>query len=223
MKLSLLLSLLLASSVDAFSSSVNSAHSRTKSTQLYYDIQRDPSDENVWSVLANTEKWIASTLSDAKAGATPLSRKEVSYVCETSTDPAMILANIFRKLKEARELGEAHAQEQEEFVDEKGTFDSMGVFLYFFCCMSQLTSLSQRIMSALRFGRRKSWSFLPIMIWWIFTSSITWSMRSIKHEELLEITSPKYLWIESTSACTAKANATGGKKSKGGSANDRNS
>jgi len=119
MKLSLPLSLLLASSVDAFSSSVNSAHSRTKSTQLYYDIQRDPSDENVWSVLANTEKWIASTLSDAKAGATPLSRKEVSYVCETSTDPAMILANIFRKLKEARELGEAHAQEQEEFVDEK--------------------------------------------------------------------------------------------------------
>ena len=126
MKLLLSIPLLLAASsnVDAFAPvSKNTFLPRSASTELYYDIQRDPSNENVWSVLANTEKWISSTLSENKAGGTPLSRKEVSYVCETSTDVAMVLANIFRKLKEARELGETHAQEQEEMLDEKGTIE----------------------------------------------------------------------------------------------------
>ena len=86
-------------------------------SKLFYDIQRDPPNDSVWSVLANTERWISSTLQDAQQGGNPLSRKEVSYVCETSQDPAMVLANIFRKVKEARQLGEAHAQEQEELVD----------------------------------------------------------------------------------------------------------
>jgi hypothetical protein len=117
------LSFLLASSAGAFSPLWNS-RTRTRRTnsnsQLYYDIQRDPANENVWNVLATTERWIATTLNDAQAGGNPLSRKEVSYVCETSTDPAMILSNIFRKLKEARQLGEIHAQEQEELVDEQG-------------------------------------------------------------------------------------------------------
>lgn len=90
-------------------------------SRLFYDIQRDPSNENVWSVLATTERWISDTLSDSKtdSGSTPLSRKEVSYVCETSTDSAMVLANIFRKLKEARQLGETHGEEQEEYIQEK--------------------------------------------------------------------------------------------------------
>lgn len=105
---------------------------------LYYDIQRDPPNENVWSVLANTERWIASTLKSAEPTAStsnnnnnnnnPLSRKEVSYVCETSQDPAMILANIFRKLKEARQLGETHGQEQEELVMESSKSSSGGKY-----------------------------------------------------------------------------------------------
>ena len=92
------------------------------STRLHYDIQRDPQpNDNVWAILSNTEKWIANTLADAQTGnSNPLSRKEVSYVCETSNDPAMILANIFRKVKEARQLGESHAQDQEALIDEKG-------------------------------------------------------------------------------------------------------
>lgn len=88
-------------------------------TRLNYDIQRgDPSNENVWRVLATTERWISETLkySKEKGGSTPLSRKEVSYVCETSTDAAMVLANIFRKLKEARQLGETHGEQQEEYM-----------------------------------------------------------------------------------------------------------
>ena len=116
--------LLLLSSVwttsDAFflphQSAVNKRNSR-----LYYDIQRDnrPND-NVWNVLATTERWISQTLANAKSadGSNPLSRKEVSYVCETSTDAALVLANIFRKLKEARQMGETHGEEQEEFLNQ---------------------------------------------------------------------------------------------------------
>jgi hypothetical protein len=124
MKLSSLsLPLLLATSSSAFTPVVvvwKNTVSPSK-TRLFYDIQRDPPNDNVWSVLANTEKWISSTLKDAQQGGNPLSRKEVSYVCETSQDPAMVLANIFRKVKEARLLGETHGQEQEELVDESGT------------------------------------------------------------------------------------------------------
>jgi hypothetical protein len=97
---------------------------RTASTpsRLFYDIQRDPHpNDNVWSILANTEKWISNTLADSQTGKNnPLTRKEVSYVCETSTDPAMILANIFRKVKEARQMGQSHAQDQEELIDQHG-------------------------------------------------------------------------------------------------------
>lgn len=110
-------------SADAFvpqpSASTNAAASTTR---LFYDIQRDPQpNDNVWSILSNTEKWISNTLAESQTGSNnPLSRKEVSYVCETSNDPAMILANIFRKVKEARQLGESHAQDQEDLVDQMG-------------------------------------------------------------------------------------------------------
>lgn len=123
MKLFIALSFWIVGSAIAFIPLRRDAQSTPKKTRLFYDIQRDPPNENVWSVLANTERWISSTLNDAQQGGNPLSRKEVSYVCETSQDPAMVLANIFRKLKEARQLGEAHAQEQEELVDASGTRD----------------------------------------------------------------------------------------------------
>ena len=109
--------------VDAFVPQSNPASTSTStSTRLFYDIQRDPQpNDNVWSILSNTEKWISNTLADSQTGnSNPLSRKEVSYVCETSKDPAMILANIFRKVKEARQLGESHAQDQEDLVDQLG-------------------------------------------------------------------------------------------------------
>lgn len=109
--------------VDAFvPKSTSSSTSTSESTRLFYDIQRDPaSNDNVWSILSNTEKWISNTLTDAQTGNNnPLSRKEVSYVCETSKDAAMILANVFRKVKEARQTGESHAQDQESLIDEHG-------------------------------------------------------------------------------------------------------
>jgi hypothetical protein len=98
-------------------------------TRLNYEIERDPSNENVWRVLATTERWISETLSYSKkeGGSTPLSRKEVSYVCETSTDAAMVLANIFRKLREARQLGETHGEAQQEYMqiyEQEGMYDT---------------------------------------------------------------------------------------------------
>ena len=92
-------------------------------TRLYYEPAKSDHPYNVWNVLATTERWIQSTLAEANANSrgtgNPWSRKEVSYVCETSTDLALILANIFRKLKEARQLGETHGQQQEELMEQR--------------------------------------------------------------------------------------------------------
>jgi hypothetical protein len=98
---------------------------RSTRTRLFYEVNHDPpndSNHNVWSVLANTEKWMSSTLSTESptGNGNPLSRKEVSYVCETSHDPAMIVANMFRKLKEFRQLGEQHGSNQEDAIDQDG-------------------------------------------------------------------------------------------------------
>ena len=79
--------------------------------------------ENVWSVLANTEKWISETLQSAETSSgNPYSRKEVNYVCETQQDSPMIAANIFKRLREAREMGETHGATEEDHLAEKGKF-----------------------------------------------------------------------------------------------------
>lgn len=109
-----------ASSGTAFTPVSKRKNLQMSKTKLFYDIQRDPPNDNVWSILANTERWISSTLQEAQQGGNPMSRKEVSYVCETSQDPALVLANIFRKLKEARLLGESHAQDQEDLSNASG-------------------------------------------------------------------------------------------------------
>ena len=110
-------------------SSHHDAHRAVRSTRtrLFYEINSDPPNDanshNVWSILANTEKWMSSTLSASESpsgNGNPLSRKEVSYVCETSGDPAMIVANMFRKLKEFRQLGEQHGTNQEDSIDQDG-------------------------------------------------------------------------------------------------------
>ena len=86
----------------------------------------NPKDEedvsSVWSALATTENWISQTLSNPKLGSSnPYSRKEVSYVCETSKDTASIVAGVFRHVKEARETGEQHAQENCQLEKDRST------------------------------------------------------------------------------------------------------
>lgn len=99
-----------------------------------YEASNDPPNDgdikNMWSALASTERWISDTLnSNARAGAggkmeNPYTRKELSYVCETADEGAMIVAGIFRRLREARELGETHGVMQEEHLAEQGEFDN---------------------------------------------------------------------------------------------------
>jgi hypothetical protein len=95
---------------------------------MYNDAPRDPPDssdqQNMFTVLANTERWLSDTLAasqtDGPSSSNPFTRKEVSYVCENSPEAAMIVAGTFRRLKEAREQGETHGQMEEERLMEKG-------------------------------------------------------------------------------------------------------
>ncbi|KAL7577556.1 hypothetical protein ACA910_015086 [Epithemia clementina (nom. ined.)] len=105
-----------------------SSSSSSKSSLVMYDNSRDPPNDkagsngksngpNAWTVLSNTEQWISTTLLNSNAasggfGQNPYTRKEVSYVCEASGDSAMIVANLFRRLKEARQLGESHGKQE---------------------------------------------------------------------------------------------------------------
>ncbi|GKY95873.1 hypothetical protein MPSEU_000547900 [Mayamaea pseudoterrestris] len=104
-----------------------------------YDSSRDPPSSpelNSWHVLATTERWISATLADQNSSSSsrsssspsmqqqspyssnPYSRKEVAYACEPFSDAAMIVASIFRRLKEVREIGEGHAKQQRLLMDE---------------------------------------------------------------------------------------------------------
>mmetsp|Transcript_13146 Transcript_13146/g.29972 ORF Transcript_13146/g.29972 Transcript_13146/m.29972 type:complete len:469 (+) Transcript_13146:82-1488(+) len=88
------------------------------------------SSADAFAVLANTERWISDTLdktnkatkklhyADEKPKNNPYSRKEVTYVCETGTDLCAVVGGIFRRVREARELGEAHGKGVEARLDE---------------------------------------------------------------------------------------------------------
>lgn len=84
---------------------------RKGSDLVMYDTSPDQ-PLNAWSVLTRTEEWISRTLSDAQGN--PYTRKEVCYVCENNSGSSLILAGIFRRLKEARLLGEKHGEGEEE-------------------------------------------------------------------------------------------------------------
>ena len=92
---------------------------------VMYEPSNDPpnrNENNVFSVLAHTEQWISDTLAAASTPNqnNPYTRKEVSYVCEQQDDGAMIVSNVFRRLREAREQGETHGQAEEERREELG-------------------------------------------------------------------------------------------------------
>jgi hypothetical protein len=111
---------------------------------MYGDSPNSP-ELNAWSVIASTERWIAETLKSTNqmmssssssfsssmnaAGNNPYARKEVSYYCETSNESSMIVAGIFRMLKEARERGEAHGSDEEERAELLGMFKKNIIFV----------------------------------------------------------------------------------------------
>jgi len=101
-----------------------------KSNLVMYEPSTNPPHQdniNVWSALATTERWISNTLTrlnNGNAGATggqnPYARKEVSYACEMTDEGAMVIAGIFRRLKDAREMGEIHGKTEEDCLIERG-------------------------------------------------------------------------------------------------------
>ena len=111
---------------------------RRRPTRLYYEQPNDSTppgtdtgsgeEVGIWTVLSNTEKWIAETLERSNraaapgrpAGQNPYSRKEVSYVCDTVQDLPAVVASSFRRVKDAREMGESHGSEQEHILAERG-------------------------------------------------------------------------------------------------------
>jgi transposase-like protein len=114
---------------------------------MYGDAPNSP-ELNAWSVIATTERWISDTLKSSNqlasstsasngslsvGGNNPYARKEVSYYCETSKETSMIVAGIFRMLKEARERGEQHGTEEEQRADALGKLLNFcnGVFTIF--------------------------------------------------------------------------------------------
>jgi hypothetical protein len=79
----------------------------------------DERQNNMWTVLATTERWLAGIVGN-QGPSNPYTRKEVTYVCEVLPDDALVMANIWRRLREARELGEQHGQQQVERMEEEG-------------------------------------------------------------------------------------------------------
>lgn len=104
-----------------------------KNAMVMYDSPPTP-DYNAWTVLAKTEKWISTTLTAMGGGGSgsgpsssnnPYARKEVSYACENGDDNTpLVVANIFRRLKEVRELGERHGEEEEKRAENMGEFQA---------------------------------------------------------------------------------------------------
>lgn len=93
---------------------------------VMYEVSKDPpsngsgKNSNPWSVLANTEKWISTILGKADAS-NPYTRKEVSYMCELSDDDALVVAGIWRRLRESREQGQMHGTTEEQRLVGKPT------------------------------------------------------------------------------------------------------
>ena len=55
--------------------------------------------------------------SRAAAADNPYVRKEVSYACETGEEICGVLGGIFRRVREARELGERYGKENDGEID----------------------------------------------------------------------------------------------------------
>jgi len=95
---------------------------REMSPMTMYEKNFDPPSNgsqkhNMWNVLAHTEKWIAQILGKgASQGENPFTRKEISYICELSDDDALVVAGLWRRLREGREQCELHGQTAESFL-----------------------------------------------------------------------------------------------------------
>lgn len=153
------------------------------SSKLFYSPDDDkfkgssgdsPFDQVVWKSLRDTERWIESTLgsfsntngdTDNKGKLTnnPYARKEVSYVCETTSDVTEFVARIFGRLKEIRQLGDTHGKNEMRLGIELGDEHTPRIFRQTLVCVTpSVTSLSESfnvfddVVNAINEARRNS-------------------------------------------------------------------
>lgn len=101
----------------------SSSSSSSSSTQLMYgnDPPRDQSSEQklksgFWNALSHTEEWMSNTLKSSANN--PLVRNEVSYECEMNPGILSCITGIFRRYREARQLGQRYERIQKEMAAE---------------------------------------------------------------------------------------------------------
>mmetsp|Transcript_35188 Transcript_35188/g.84899 ORF Transcript_35188/g.84899 Transcript_35188/m.84899 type:complete len:501 (-) Transcript_35188:185-1687(-) len=193
-------------------SSSTSGHRPSRGTPLHY---KEPSSDgksgpdapdnnaNVWSVLANTERWISDTLdrsnraelkrqqqqqqqqqaenkkpmhfadekkeptssssSEQGAGDNPYARKEVTYVCETGDELSVVVGGIFRRVREARELGESHGRGVESRLGENSqptTMRQTNVVVIPNCDDLSKFHIFDKLVQAINQARRSSRDFV---------------------------------------------------------------
>lgn len=183
MKLLLLLTLLSSEAVIAFHTSsiqnrvslkeIGSLKRRSyTSSALNYSPNDDsqvPNHGGVWTALQLTEKWISAVLGDPGATngqgdpkSNPYARKEVSYSCEMTDQTIMAVAGIFRRLKEAREMGEEHARCEKELIEDRGyqyipgTMRQTLVLVIPFCKYFNQFSRYEKVIQAINQARKNT-------------------------------------------------------------------
>ena len=130
---------------------------------------------NAWSILSHTERWIHSTLASqsSSSSSNPYVRKEVSYVCEPTDSPVLLVAAVFRQLQEMRRLGETHVQQERQRERDCGTSYSISLYYIYIqyntyiYTISQLLSLADPASFAPRTLRQTQVMVLPA----VFTDS----------------------------------------------------
>jgi len=125
-------------SYSAITKSTSSHHGRTisKETKLRYEPGNDPPNNTnkaakdalnagFWHALSHTEQWISETLKEATMSgkSNPYGRKELNYVCEMNDSILAAVAGIFRRFREAREIGERHSYAEEDMVRKDPTHE----------------------------------------------------------------------------------------------------
>lgn len=124
---------------------------------------KDALNSGFWNALSYTEQWISETLKDStKAGTSnPYARKEIAYVCEMNDQSLASVAGIFRRFREAREMGERHALAEEEMARrdpryEKSTLRQTQVIIVPFCEYFDAFQTFEGVIQAINLARKNA-------------------------------------------------------------------
>jgi hypothetical protein len=86
---------------------------RSNQAEISRQQQQQQLNDNGQTMHFADEKKDETNSSSSGIKDNPYARKEVSYVCEIGSDLASVVGGIFRRVREARELGERHGRDVE--------------------------------------------------------------------------------------------------------------